>query len=242
MLRFLHKYANPVRFNKTVEPFKFYFAIFASSLIVAGLILGLFFAPPDYLQSYSVRIMYIHVPSAWLSLAAYFNIFLFSMFYIIWKFPIFLIISKESASIGCIFTIITMFTGSLWGKPTWGTYWVWDARLTSFFILFFIYLGLILVKSTNQNGVKNDKVYAYLAMIGGVNLPIIKFSVDWWNTLHQPASVFRLDGPTISPEMLYPLLIMASGFFFLYLFLLLTNVSSHLDEKKLILLKQNIKI
>ena len=155
--------------------------------------------------------------------------------YLIWKFPLFLIIAKEVTVIGLIFTIISITSGSLWGRPTWGTYWVWDARLTSFLILLFIYLGLVLINKAFSNSSKGDNSFAYLALIGGFNLPIIKFSVDWWNTLHQPASVFRSNGPTISTEMLVPLLIMASGFLFLFLYLLFSNIYSNVKEKKILL-------
>ena len=153
MIKYLHKFANPNNFLKIIKPFRYISLNLSIFLIACGLIMSLFFSPPDYQQSETVRIMYIHVPAAWISLAAYLTIFLFSIFYLIWRFPLFLIVSKEVPAIGCIFTVIAMITGSLWGKPTWGTYWVWDARLTSFFILFFVYLGLILVK----NSLKNNK-------------------------------------------------------------------------------------
>ncbi len=234
----LHKYANPNTFLKTIRPMLKIFSILAIVFTSLGLILALFISPPDYLQSDAVRIMYIHVPSAWLSLFSYSSIFLLSIFYLIWKFPLFLIIAKEGLFLGFSFTLIAMVTGSLWGKPTWGTYWVWDARLTSFFILLFIFLGLILLKKTMKESEKSDQSFAYLALLGGINLPIIKFSVDWWNTLHQPASVMRAGGPTISLEMLIPLMIMFFGLLFLYTFLLLINVISHIQEKKVIIEKR----
>ena len=214
MIKFLHKYANPHRFLSLTEPFVKISGVIASVLLIVGLLMALIFSPPDYQQSETVRIMYIHVPSAWISLLAYSFIFFMSIFYLIWKFPLFLIMAKEVTLIGLIFTLISLITGSLWGRPTWGTYWVWDARLTSFLILLFVYLGLMLINRTFSNTSKGDNSFAYLALIGGFNLPIIKFSVDWWNTLHQPASVFRVSGPTISNDMLTPLLIMAVGFFF----------------------------
>ena len=178
--------------------------------------------------------MYIHVSSAWISLLAYVAIFFFSLFYIIWKFPLFILIAKEVTTIGVTFTLITLITGSLWGKPTWGTYWVWDARLTSFLILLFIYFGLIFLEKSFKYSSQGDSSFAYLAVIGGINLPIIKFSVDWWNTLHQPASVIRGGGPTISSDILTPLLIMSLGTVFLFVYLTLTNIISAINEKKLI--------
>ncbi len=235
MFRFFHKYANPHRFLETLNPLRRISGFFSIIFLFLGLLLALFFSPPDYQQSETVRIMYVHVPSAWISLFAYSAIFFTSTFYLIWKFPIFLIIAKEVTIIGLIFTLISLISGSLWGMPTWGTYWVWDARLTSFLILLFIYMGLVLINKTFNNTSKGDNSFAYLALIGGFNLPIIKFSVDWWNTLHQPASVFRTAGPTISLDMLIPLFTMALGFFFLFVYLLLSNIYSHIKEKKFLM-------
>ena len=242
MLSYFHKFANPTIFLRLIKKLFRIFLILSITLISLGLYLGLFASPPDYQQSDSVRIMYLHVPAAWLSLFSYTSIFFLSVFYLIWKFPLFLIIAKEGLILGFSFTLIAMVTGSLWGKPTWGTYWVWDARLTSFFILLFIFLGLLLLKKTTRETSKSDKSFAYLALLGGINLPIIKFSVDWWNTLHQPASVIRTGGPTISWDMLLPLIIMFFGLFFLYLYLLLLNIKSNIEEKKLIVKKQTGKI
>mgnify|MGYP001227389930 FL=1 len=233
MFKKLHKFANPNKFLSIAKPITIVCKYFFISFLLIGLSMSLIFSPPDYQQNETVRIMYIHVPSAWISLLAYFNLFMFSIFFIIWRFPLFMILAKESSSIGIIFTLSTIITGALWGKPTWGTFWVWDARLTSFLILFFIYLGLIFINSTFKNTAKSDIAYAFLAIIGGFNLPIIKFSVDWWNTLHQPASVLRIGGPSISFEMLIPLIIMAISFLFLYIYLLLVNTKSGLLERKI---------
>ena len=240
MIKNFHKYANPHRFLDITEPLSKISGALSIIFLIVGTVLALFFSPPDYQQGETVRIMYIHVPAAWLSLLAYTFIFFMSASYLIWKFPLFLIIAKEVTVIGLIFTIISITSGSLWGRPTWGTYWVWDARLTSFLILLFIYLGLVLINKAFSNSSKGDNSFAYLALIGGFNLPIIKFSVDWWNTLHQPASVFRTNGPTISTEMLVPLLIMASGFLFLFLYLLFSNIYSNVKEKKILLKEKNI--
>ena len=241
MLLYLHKFANPKKFLNTIKFLPKIFLCIAILFISTGLYLALLTSPPDYLQSESVRIMYVHVPSAWLSLFSYSSIFTLSIFYLIWKFPLFLIAAKEGLFMGFLFTLIAIVTGALWGKPTWGTYWVWDARLTSFFILLFIFLGLILLNKTMKDSSKSDQSFAYLALVGGINLPIIKFSVDWWNTLHQPASVLKIGGPTISLEMLIPLLIMFFGLLSLYFFLLLLNIISNIEEKKLIVQKQRNK-
>tara|TARA_B100000242_G_C42939986_1_gene435918 strand:- start:404 stop:862 length:459 start_codon:yes stop_codon:yes gene_type:complete len=148
-------------------------------------------------------------------------------------------LAKESLILGIIFTFSTLFSGSLWGKPTWGTYWVWDARLTSFLILFFIFLGLKLIKDAYSSSNKGDGIFSYLAVIGGINLPIIKFSVDWWNTLHQPASILRTGGISISNEMLLPLFIMAIGFLFLFVYTLLLSTEIKIKENKLIYSSNN---
>ena len=233
LLKKIHRFANPNKFLKVIYPFKKISLYMALFLLFIGLMDALLFSPPDYQQSQTVRIMYIHVPSAWVSLLAYIMIFFFSLIYIIWKFPLFILIAKEIPIIGISFTLITLVTGSLWGKPTWGTYWVWDARLTSFLVLLFIYMGLIFLEKAFKFSNNGDISFAYLSIIGAINIPVIKFSVDWWNTLHQPASVFRLDGPTISAEMLIPLIIMSLGILFLFFFLALTNVESAIQEKKI---------
>ncbi len=232
MLRYFHKYANPVRFLAVALPIRKLMGVFSLILIAVGLIFSLFLSPPDYQQKETVRIMYIHVPAAWMSLMIYAFIFFSSIIFLVWKFPLFLILAKEAVTIGIIFTFSALLTGSLWGKPTWGTYWVWDARLTSFLILFFIYLGLKLIKESFTFSSKGDYAFAYLALIGGFNLPIIKFSVDWWNTLHQPASILRTGGVSISSEMLTPLFLMATGFFFLFIYILLVSVEINLKRKK----------
>ncbi len=144
--------------------------------------------------------------------------------------------AKEIPFVAIIFTLITLITGSLWGKPTWGTYWVWDARLTSFLILLFIYLGLIFIDKAFKYNVNGDLSFSYLSIIGAINIPIIKFSVDWWNTLHQPASVIRASGPSINIEMFIPLMIMSTGVLLLFFYLIFTNIQSAIAEKKILFL------
>ena len=232
MFRFFHKYANPHRFLETLNPLRRISGFFSIIFLFLGLLLALFFSPPDYQQSETVRIMYVHVPSAWISLFAYSAIFFTSTFYLIWKFPIFLIIAKEVTIIGLIFTLISLISGSLWGMPTWGTYWVWDARLTSFLILLFIYMGLVLINKTFNNTSKGDNSFAYLALIGGFNLPIIKFSVDWWNTLHQPATISKLSKPSIDPSMMVPLIVMTFAFIMVGLAIAILRIKTEIISRK----------
>ncbi len=185
-------------------------------LLMVGLYLS-FQAPPDYQQGETVRIMFIHVPSAWLAMMGYTIIAISSIGSLVWRHPLADVAAKTAAPIGAAFTLLALVTGSLWGKPMWGTYWVWDARLTSVLILFFLYLGLIALWQSIEDLSKAGRASAILALVGFVNIPIIKFSVDWWNTLHQPASVGRLDGPTIHSSILIPLLVMATAFTLLFI-------------------------
>ena len=227
-----HYFANPTRFMRFSNAIFPYIIITCTLLISLGLWYGLINSPPDYLQGESVRIMYIHVPSAWMSLFVYFFITVFSISFLIWRHPLASMAAYESTKIGAIFTLITLCTGSLWGKPTWGTWWVWDARLTSVLLLFFIYLALMTLPKAFNDLDKGDNAFSILALFGAFNLPIIKFSVDWWNTLHQPASVFRRGGVAINEEMLLPLLLMASAFMLLYIILLIIGIDASLHYRK----------
>lgn len=185
-------------------------------LLGAGVYLALFVAPPDYQQGESVRIMYVHVPAATLSMGVYAFMALASALALIMKHPLADMAAKAAAPVGAGFTFLALVTGSLWGKPMWGTWWVWDARLTSELVLLFLYLGYMAIWQAMDDPIKAARAAAVVALVGVVNLPVIKFSVDWWNTLHQPASLVRLDGPAIHPSMLWPLLVMfaAYGMFF----------------------------
>ena len=182
-------------------------------MFAAGLWLG-FAAPPDYQQGETVRIMYLHVPAAWLATFIYGVMTVAALGTLVWRHPLADAAQKAAAPIGAAFTFICLVTGSLWGKPMWGTYWVWDARLTSVLVLFLIYLGLIALWRAIEDPGRAARGAAILTLVGAVNMPIIKFSVDWWNTLHQPASVLRLGGRRSSPTMLCPLLVMAVAFTF----------------------------
>ncbi len=225
--------ANPNRFQKLAKQILPWAAGITVVSMGAGLVLGLFFAPPDYQQGESVRIMYVHVPSAWMALAIYTTIAVASGFFLVWKVPLADVLARAAAPIGAGFTLVTLVTGSLWGKPTWGTWWVWDARLTSVLILFFLYLGYIALQNAFEDSSRSAKAAAVLALIGFVNVPIIKWSVDWWHTLHQPASVVRFDGPTIHASMLTPLLLMTVGFTAFFVVLLLIRVRSALLVRKI---------
>ena len=236
----MHRFANPGRFLRLARLLQPWFALATVVCLGIGLGLGLFVAPADYQQGETVRIMYVHVPSAWMALFVYTNIALASAAALIWRHPLADLVAKASAPLGAGFTFLALVTGSLWGKPMWGTYWVWDARLTSVLVLFFLYLGHIAVTNAFDDPQRGRRAAAILALVGFVNVPIIKFSVDWWNTLHQPASVIRLDGPTIHPDMLWPLVAMALGFTFYYLTLLLMRVRSELLASRILALESTM--
>jgi heme exporter protein C len=205
------KYANPTYFLRMADACVPWCAALTFLLLASGLYLTFFVAPADYQQGETVRIMYVHVPAAWLSLMIYGVMSLSALGTLVWRHPLADAAQKAAAPLGAGFTFICLATGSLWGKPMWGTWWVWDARLTSVLVLFLIYLGLIAIWQTIEDQARAAQAAAIMTLVGVVNLPIIKFSVDWWNTLHQPASVFRMGGPTIYASMLWPLLIMAVG-------------------------------
>ena len=189
------------------------FTPFLVIMTIISFIIGSYFAlygsPPDYIQGDSMRIMYVHVPSAWWALMSYSVLAVSCTIWFITRNPIFNLIAKSIAPIGAVFTLIALVTGSIWGKPTWGVWWVWDARLTSMLLLFFLYLAYIFLWQAISNKDLASKISAALAMIGFINVPIIKFSVDWWNTLHQPASISKFSSPSIDESMLIPLFIMA---------------------------------
>ena len=235
--------ANPHRFSRLTGNLQLPLIILSTTMISLGLYYGLFDSPKDYQQGDAVRIMYVHVPSAWLASFLYFSLAISCIFYLVWKHPLADLIANAIAPIGLIFSILTLITGSLWGKPMWGTWWVWDARLTSMLILFFFYLGFILLSNAFERKIDGSKTASVLAIIGLINLPIIKFSVDWWHTLHQPSSILRMDGPSIDKEMLFPLALMMVGFSLFSLYLIIINVKTMLMEKKCeaLILKLNLK-
>lgn len=198
-----------------------------------GLKSALVTSPIDYQQFDAVRIMYIHVPCAWLSLIIYSVMAVSNISGFIWKNPFSYLISKSIAPIGATFTAITLITGSIWGKPIWGTWWVWDARLTSVLILFFLYLGYIILVNSFDDIAKGEKIAAILSIIGFINIPIIKFSVEFWNSLHQPASILRKDGIAIAPQMLEPLMLMFTALVFYAIFTGLIRIKNELNLNKI---------
>ena len=229
----IHYFANPTRFTHLAGCIQPWAEGLAGVLLVVGLYLALVEAPADYQQGDTVRIMFVHVPSAWMAMFCYSFLAVASAIALIWKHPLAALAAKASAPIGAGFTFLALVTGSLWGKPMWGTWWVWDARLTSVLILFFLYLGYMALWQAIEDGQKAAKAAAVLALVGAVNVPIIKFSVDWWNTLHQPASVLRMDGPAIHPSMLWPLLIMALAFKAYFVALLLVRMRMELNLRRI---------
>jgi len=229
----MHRFANPARFLRIADAILPWLVGVTVFLLAFGLAQALFISPPDYQQGDSVRIMYVHVPSAWMSMMIYSAMAAASAAFLIWKHPLADIAARASAPLGAGFTAITLATGSLWGKPMWGTWWVWDARLTSVLILFFLYIGYIALSDAYANQERGKKICAILALIGFVNIPVIRFSVEWWNTLHQPASLIRAGGVAIDGSMLVPLLSLGLGFTLLYVLLLLIRMKTALLEQKI---------
>ncbi|MGD1885661.1 MAG: heme ABC transporter permease [Cohaesibacteraceae bacterium] len=225
-------YANPTRVMRFSRVGKPWVAGLGAVVLAIGLYMAFFTAPADYQQGETIRIMYLHVPMAWLGMFAYALMALSAFGTLVFKHPMADVSAKAMAPIGATFTAICLITGSRWGKPMWNTWWVWDARLTSVLILFLVYLGIIALWQAIEEPIKAGKVTAIITLIGAINLPIIKFSVDWWYTLHQPASVFRLDGPTIYPAMLYPLLICAVGFSLIFFWLHLMAMDNELKRRR----------
>ncbi|NWG71498.1 MAG: heme ABC transporter permease [Parvularculaceae bacterium] len=230
-------FANPERFERLARPIAVPTGALAAVLIGAGLYYGLFNSPPDYKQGETVRIMYVHVPAAWMALACYTALAAASAVGFIWKHPLADVAARATAPIGAVFTAVAIVTGSLWGRPMWGTWWAWDARLTSVLILFFLYLGYMAVWAAIEDKARAARLAAIVAIAGFINVPIIKFSVDWWNSLHQPASVFRADGPTIDGSMLAPLLLMALGYTVLFIALLLASMRNEIAARRLMRLE-----
>ncbi|MEC4593042.1 heme ABC transporter permease [Nitrospirillum amazonense] len=208
----MHRFANPARFLRIANAVLPWAAGLSAVCFAAGLYLGLIASPPDYQQGDTVRIMYIHVPAAWMGMFTYSTMAVAAAAALVWKHPLAEVYAKAAAPLGAGFTALCLLTGSLWGAPMWGTWWVWDARLTSVLVLFFLYLGYMALVDAFDDPARGNKAGNILLLVGAVNVPIIKFSVEWWNTLHQPASVFRLGGPTIAASMLWPLLLMAVAF------------------------------
>ena len=211
-------------------------SIFFVFLLVA-LSFALIFSPPDYLQGDSVRIMYIHVPSAWISLASFTFIALLSILHFLFKIKNLKLVIKSIAPIGLMFTCLALVTGSIWGQPTWGTWWAWDARITSMSILALFYIVLILTYKFVSEEDKANKISSFIAILGLINIPIIKYSVEWWNTLHQPASISKFSSPSIDSSMLTPLIVMTFAILFFSLQVILIRIKSEIIQRKIDVIK-----
>ena len=229
----MHRFANPARFQRLSAAILPWTAGATVILLIVGLYISLIGSPRDYQQGDTVRIMYIHVPAAWMSLFVYVNMAIAAACGLVWKHPLADLFAKAAAPVGAGFTFICLVTGSLWGAPMWGTWWVWDARLTSVLILFFLYLGYMALVNAFDDPQRGTRAGNVLLLVGIVNVPIIKFSVDWWNTLHQPASVIRMGGPTIDGSMLVPLLVMALGFTAYFITVVLLRLRAEIVQRKI---------
>ncbi|MEC9139507.1 MAG: heme ABC transporter permease [Pseudomonadota bacterium] len=225
-------YANPHRFMNLAA--RLHAPLWLTA--VGALAFGLFMVsgvPDDYQQGPTVRIMFVHVPAAWMALFAYSFIFFASIVAVVLRHPLGYMAARAAAPVGAVFTLVALVTGALWGQPMWGTWWVWDARLTSVLVLLFIYLGYIALWEAIDDYGRAARATSILAVVGFVNVPIVKFSVDWWNTLHQPASVSRFARPALHADFLYPLLIMGVAFLLLFLAITLTRLQMEVLRQRL---------
>ena len=225
--------ANPSRFMRLANRVLPALVVLAVTTGAVGLYQGLVTSPPDYQQGDTVRIIYIHVPAAWLALFGYVGLGICGIFYIVWRHPLADVAARAVAPVGAVFALLTLITGSLWGKPMWGAWWVWDARLTSMLILLFFYLGVIALANGFDQPERGSRPAALLALVGVINVPIVKFSVDWWNTLHQPASLLRSGGVSIDQAMLVPLLLMLAGMHCYFAVIVILRMKAILAERRL---------
>ena len=226
-------FANPTRFLALIRWVMPVASVLSVALLAAGLWLAFFGSPVDYQQGETVRIMYIHVPAAWMALFIYTSMAIAAFVGLVWKHVVAELYARAAAPLGAGFTLICLVTGALWGQPMWGTWWAWDARMTSVLVLFFLYLGYIALSDAFDDPQKGINAGAILLLVGVVNVPIIKFSVDWWNTLHQPASVTRMGMPAIDGSMLWPLGIMALAFNVLFIALVCLRLRTEIYRRRL---------
>jgi len=225
------RYANPTRFMQLSGTLVPWLGGASIALLAVGLTLG-FTAPPDYQQGDTVRVMFIHVPAAWTAMMGYGLMAVASLVGLVWRHPLADVAAKSAAPLGAVFTALGLVTGSLWGRPMWGAWWVWDGRLTSFLLLLFLYLGYIALWNAIEDETRAAKACAILALVGAVNLPIIEFSVDWWTTLHQGESIVRAGGPLISSVFLWPLFAMALGYTFLFFTLWMVRIRTEILTRR----------
>lgn len=228
----MHRFANPTQFMRIANAVYPWAAGLSTVLFIFALPIALVTSPPDYQQGETVRIMYVHVASAWLMMMVYGVIAAGSATFLIWRHPIANLVARASAPVGAMFTGLALVTGMLWGQPMWGTFWVWDARLTSTLILFFLYLGYIALGDAFEDPERGDKAAAVLALVGSVNIPIIHFSVEWWNTLHQP-SIIKTSGITVDRSLLLPLFLMVGAFTAYYVSVLVLRLRAELLNAKI---------
>ena len=230
----MHIYANPARFLKLARPLTVWLGWSGAALIAFALTSGLFLAPQDYLQGESVRIIYVHVPAAWLGMGGWTGIAVASLMQIVWRHPLAAVAGRAIAVPGALFTAICLVTGSLWGRPTWGTYWEWDGRMTSMLVLLFLYIAYIVLADADRERGGEGRITAIFGLIGAINIPIIKYSVEWWNTLHQGESIsFVGGGSSIDVAMLWPLLIASLGFSLLFGAIVLMRMRAMLARQKI---------
>ena len=225
--------AQPARFLELSERLLPALAALTAFCFAIGLYLS-FSSDVDYQQGVTVRIMYVHVPAAWMAMLCYTTMTANAIGSLVWRHPLADVAARVAAPLGAAFTFVSLVTGAIWGKPMWGTWWVWDARLTSMFVLFIMYLGILAINRAIDDPARAARVTAVLIVVGFVNIPIIKFSVDWWNTLHQPASVLRLGGPALDVEFLRPLLVMGVAFSALFATLYVASIRNEIWRRKLI--------
>ncbi|MEY3233958.1 heme ABC transporter permease [Aquidulcibacter sp.] len=224
-------FANPQRFlglSNWLLPIIIVLAVLVSAV---GVIWSMVYAPADYQQGETARIMYIHVPSAWIAVGAYTGMAIGSVSFLVWGHALGDIAAKVMAPIGAAFTALCLATGSIWGRPTWGTWWEWDGRLTSVLVLFFLYLGYMALRSALDETSKASKAAAILCLVGTINIPIIRFSVEWWNTLHQKASIVRAGGPSLDPSLLHPLLVMGVAYLLIFAALTLAAMRAEIWKR-----------
>src|SRR3712207_5962942 len=227
----MHIYANPARFLRLARPLTGWLGWGGALLIALGLGAGLFLAPEDYLQRDSVRIMYVHVPAAWLGMGGWTGIAVASLMQIVWRHPLAAVAARAIAVPGMLFTALCLVTGSLWGRPTWGTYWEWDGRMTSMLVLLFLYVGYIALGEADRERGGEGRITAIFGLIGAINIPIIRYSVEWWNTLHQGTSI-GVRVSSIDGSMLWPLLLSALGFSLLFGAIVLMRMRAALARQK----------
>ena len=231
--RSLHRFANPGRFLRLSARILPWLTVPALALTAAGFVWGLFFVQPDWQQGDAMRIMYVHVPAAWMASAGYLTLAICSVLSLVWRHPLADLAAVEIGPVGAAFTALCLATGSLWGKPMWGAWWVWDARLTSVLVLFFLYLGHIALVRAFDDPQRGYSAGAILALVGVINLPIIKFSVEWWNTLHQPATITLTGAPSMYVGMLWPLLLASLGFTFAFAALVTARTRAAVMERRI---------